>query len=1008
MKKFLSLVLALVMTMSLVTVSAGAKDFTDSTKIQYAEAVDVMSAVKVIDGYAEGDFRPSTTLTRGAAAKIICNLILGPTTASALVADAAPYKDVPTNHTFAGYIAYCQKTGIISGYADGSFKPANSLTGYAFMKMLLGALGYKAEQEGYTGANWSIQVAKRALNIGLADDLVGDFNGVKAVTREEACLYAFNTLKATMVEYENDSSITVNGVTFTNKSTAKEMANTAKVETIKDDNKMQFAEKYFDKLVKKDTTDDFGRPSAEWTYDKNKVGTYVDYTTLVQEFTTKVTYKDLYDTIGSSNLKNNDFKAYVDGVDQKTNVSTWSKTDKSTAYETGNGVLTQVFVDTDKDLVTVAVINTYLAKATADYSTKNDKVTLNVYGIKKATGSDEFVKDVDNEKVSFPVYGEDVAAAEDLKKDDFVLVTVAAKEVQTIAPVETVSKTSITNFSKKDYLTAGGTKYEYSDGASYDKDVLKQYTYGAVANLKDKTYNLFLDAYGYVIGVEIVDDVKNYVFITGYESFKNVLSNAKTDANAIFVDGTSKTITVNVDEDLKQVGANNALANWAAAGNATLNKWYTYTEKKDGTYDLELVATDNSGKDENQGHDLGANNKEINKSHVSLKGDGAAIAYGNENTVYLKAKVKHINNGDQITKAESVTTGVKNANFKLETGSNNDPQGAYYLYNDDNYIIAAVVVAKNAVSSDNYVFITDEANYEGYDSAADEYTWTAEGIRNGEKITLTEVGDKLTYLRGLDTDSFYKVSYDSKGYVIEAPEKIDNAKWDNIGGLDGDTYAVDGVKDFNHTATGYDKEDVELVRQEMNPNYGTKLVMKGHTLYVKNANDPSSALDYALDVAPDAKAVLKDRHDLKWETEYFNADSGNVKAAIDEMDNANYTGWMYAVMKDGVVTSVIIVDTENHPGTGVNGKPSTASEVASVTLAADGNVSLYDNKGAAITTTGVKRDAELYRYSAGQNGHVCVFTGTYVWGEQNPWTLKTGDSYYVVIDGVRSNTVIAK
>ena len=131
--------------------------------------------------------------------------------------------------------------------------------------------------------------------------------------------------------------------------------------------------------------------------------------------------------------------------------------------------------------------------------------------------------------------------------------------------------------------------------------------------------------------------------------------------------------------------------------------------------------------------------------------------------------------------------------------------------------------------------------------------------------------------------------------------------------LDGDTYAVDGVKDFNSTATGYDKEDVELVRQEMNPNYGTKLVMKGHTLYVKNANDPSSALDYALDVAPDAKAVLKDRHDLKWETEYFNADSGNVKAAIDEMDNANYTGWMYAVMKDGVVTSVIIVDTENHP-----------------------------------------------------------------------------------------------
>ena len=38
MKKFLSLVLALVMTMSLVTVSAGAKDFTDDSSITYKEA----------------------------------------------------------------------------------------------------------------------------------------------------------------------------------------------------------------------------------------------------------------------------------------------------------------------------------------------------------------------------------------------------------------------------------------------------------------------------------------------------------------------------------------------------------------------------------------------------------------------------------------------------------------------------------------------------------------------------------------------------------------------------------------------------------------------------------------------------------------------------------------------------------------------------------------------------------------------------------------------------------
>ena len=41
--------------------------------------------------------------------------------------------------------------------------PANTLTGYAFMKMLLGALGYDAAIEGYTGTNWSINVAKQAI-----------------------------------------------------------------------------------------------------------------------------------------------------------------------------------------------------------------------------------------------------------------------------------------------------------------------------------------------------------------------------------------------------------------------------------------------------------------------------------------------------------------------------------------------------------------------------------------------------------------------------------------------------------------------------------------------------------------------------------------------------------------------------------------------------------------------------------------------------------------------------
>jgi hypothetical protein len=71
------------------------------------------------------------------------------------------------------------------------------------MKMLLGALGYDGKIEGFTGDNWEVNVAKLALNISL-DDGNDNFVGSKAMTREEACLYAFNTLKATMVEYDAD------------------------------------------------------------------------------------------------------------------------------------------------------------------------------------------------------------------------------------------------------------------------------------------------------------------------------------------------------------------------------------------------------------------------------------------------------------------------------------------------------------------------------------------------------------------------------------------------------------------------------------------------------------------------------------------------------------------------------------------------------------------------------------------------------------------------------------
>ena len=925
MKKFLSLVLALVMTMSLVTVSAGAKDFTDNSKITYDEAVDVMSAAKVIDGYAEGDFRPTATLTRGAAAKIICNLILGPTAASALVADAAPYSDVAANHPFAGYIAYCQKTGIISGYADGTFKPANSLTGYAFMKMLLGALGYDAANEGYTGANWSINVAKQAISIGLNDGLKGEFNGVKAVNREEACLYAFNTLNATMVEYTNQTIVIANGTVKTDK-VAKDMENNARTETIKEDNKMQFAEKYFTNLEKEPTSDDFGRPANKWTYKNTDIGTYVDYTLMVAEYTDGVSGKDVYNKIGKTAMDKYDLTATIDGNDAaKTILADVNKNNKDDMAGTDTGVLTQVFVDDDNKAAAIVEINTYLGIADSDYSEKKDEAKFTVWGLSKegktytkvAFNKDGTLKTT-SDSASFTVSGEDFNVSK-VEEDDAYLFTVAAGEVQTFVPAEAVKDTEITSFKKGSNVTAGGTKYSFNAAAYYDAEVLKDYTDGTVTNLKDTTYNIYLDTYGNLIGLEEVDAVDNYVFITGADNGSSNLSTKTNDANAIFLDGTSKVIEVS---NTKGDGV---------ADSPIVNKWFTYTVDKNGVYTLKNIKTSDfdSTKDKVGQKDQTNSSVDIDKKNITLNGNGDfKKVYGNADSIYLTATLKKVKNDKGyyavISGADNVTTGVKNASIKTwtDTDAQKDvdknidakdwkgtSSGVYTLFKDNGYVIAAVVVGEDAASSKNLVYATkNSVELESYDKNADEWTWTMKAVdAKGQEITLTEVSDSLSELKKIDTKGvWYQVKYDAKGNVISV-EKASTA-------LTGKKY----ITAFGKIEDAIDAEDTVLLETGA---LKDKLTLKGSTLYGNTNGTRGVVVDDATNV------VFIQKNNNKETTSYENG----VKAVETALKNLNevskgvYKYEFSAIIEDGIATTIVIRDlqaddyTSSTPGGGTTG-----------------------------------------------------------------------------------------
>ncbi len=99
---------------------------------------------------------PNGTLTREQATKLIAYMLLGENSEK-LGVEGTSFNNVAATRWPAPAIEYCASLGIIAG--DGNFCPAGKLTGYAFAKMLLTALGYKSDREGFTGNSWTIPVA---------------------------------------------------------------------------------------------------------------------------------------------------------------------------------------------------------------------------------------------------------------------------------------------------------------------------------------------------------------------------------------------------------------------------------------------------------------------------------------------------------------------------------------------------------------------------------------------------------------------------------------------------------------------------------------------------------------------------------------------------------------------------------------------------------------------------------------------------------------------------------
>ena len=702
MKKLLALVLALVMSMSLVTISNAA--YSDKADIDLKEAVDVLSAVGVFEG-SDGKFDPKANLTREQAAKLVAYLQLSQKSADALVG-GNKFTDVAANRWSAGYVDYCATTGVVAGVGNGQFNPTGSLTALQFGKMLLVCLGYDATTENLTGADWQINTSKLMASAKLLKGL----DSVKAndvITREQAAQMMLNAIKAPTVEYDTKGSTITIGGTVIGIGGSKATYVTATVAEDKSANNIgktqltntgaytvELGEKLFSNLKLNSDTDAFERPVTVWTLKAEKIGSYANTPDLT--YTAEVKLGTIYSDLGTSKKlvysnddvdvahgEENVFAYYADGTIN----ASLGKGDIAKGNDQkvgGNGVLIEVYYDDVANTAKVVEINTYggeVTSARAKTASKDANVTVTPLNAGKG-GNYE---------------------TEDFKVDDIVAYNYSTKTgdagVKNVVAAEKVTG-ELTGYTAGKSVVVGGTTYKFNKAASIDTSALA----GAI----DNDVTLALDKYGYVLNVNTDATSTNYAVVLKYQD-KGSFDDAK--AELLFTDGTTKTVELKDNADVET------------------GSLVSYTITNKGKYDLKVLE---KTPDTETGVTLTTKGSSTIRIGSVVKANGKTIFLvatksGNSDTVYTSYT--------GIANVPTITAGSTAAkvNAYVKSGS-----AATVVYID-----ATAATTSVESSTKDVVFVKGSSTTgASYDTKKGTF-YTYDAIVNGE-ITTIDSADKIT------------------------------------------------------------------------------------------------------------------------------------------------------------------------------------------------------------------------------------------------------------------------
>ena len=780
LKRTLSLALASVMLVGMMSVGASAvnaSDFTDADEIVNKDAVSTMTALGIINGKEDGSyFDPTGNVTRAEMAKMLCVAINGGVDPVLGVKDTPTFTDI--KGTWAeSYIEYCAANGIIAGRGNNKFDPTGTVSATEAAKMLLGVLGYSAEKSGLVGNDWAINTNVLANQNGLYKKLA-NLNANTLLTRDNAAQMIYNALDANMVELNAAGNYTTSQYSYTG--TESVVTGTERVWVVKiKDSSVNDAIKALDGSVynsRQDAIDtlkeanggttplDTGKYTLEQktqnVYGENTVTKYADET-MGHKYLSLITDGDAVLTDVEKDSKGT-YTLYMNGITTK---GQYTKVEGDYSNLIGQKVevlykdrenVYGVYASTDSSLIVESTAgkvgtlsNNEVKIDGTTYKVDSNVTTTALYtgklidglnvGGNKAAAVKAYDND-DNGKIDTVVYVPFTAA-----KVTYVGEKSFNTDVNTNVKFEDVN--AYDDMAKNDYVIKSDAANTVDDTDTY---VLAETVKGKIEATKSNSVRIDGTWYNYVTTTPdkdlALDSTVKAAVLNGYivksevvtashelKDYALIVNTAKDingeQAKLLFADGTTKVVTTDVAYDGK-------------SGRAGIGDLVTYEVKK-GEYVLTKAETSDKDK---AGFDLILANTYENKSGKgkiggeSIADDAVIFVMDNNNKYstmtgadfakYDKDSVKAIKNAyankDNSTGYNSVVLAYATLNQKVNSITSNY-----------GYVTSAVSTSKNKDGE-------TVSSFTFWDGATEH-----KDIMTDEKVSLSK-GDIFTYEENKD------------------------------------------------------------------------------------------------------------------------------------------------------------------------------------------------------------------------------------------------------------------